>query len=160
MIRTVWLAAACSIVLGAMAAGKAAKTSATDEKTAAGGTIGADLDQEPLIKADRLAVTYVRQETPSQSTLLPMETIVPDVPTAISPTETKIISRHWHDPNATNSLAAKSKRTAKKGKSAADSRDSQAVDHSKSGEQTKHCDRTAAFSGLLRSLNLAPPCDS
>jgi ribosomal protein S14 len=78
----------------------------------------------------------------------------------ISPTETNIVSRHWHDPNVTNSSAARSKRTAKKGKSAADSRDSQAADRSKPSEQTKRCDRTAAFGGLLRSLNLAPACDS
>jgi ribosomal protein S14 len=114
--------------------------------------------REPLIKADRLEVTYVRQETPSQSTLQPIDTTVPDVPKMISPAETNIVSRHWHDPNATS--AAKTKRTGKKGKSATDSRDSQAADRSKPGEQIKRCDRTATFSGLLRSLNLAPACDS
>jgi hypothetical protein len=163
MIRTVWLAAACLVVLGAMAAGKVAKTSAdqtTEENPVGGATAGADLAQEPLIKADRLEVTYVRQEKPSQSTLRPSDPIVREVPRLISPAETKIVSRHWHDPNATNSSTAKSKRTAKKGKSAADSLDSQAADRSKPSEQTKRCDRTAAFSGLLRSLNLAPACDS
>jgi hypothetical protein len=161
MIRTVWLAAACLVVLGAMAAGKVVNTPAaqtTDEKPLDGATAGADLAREPLIKADRLEVTYVRQETPSQPTLQPIDPIVPEVQKMISPAET-IVSRHWHDPNATNSSAAKSKRTAKKGKPA-DSIDSQATDRSKPSEQTKRCDRTAAFSGLLRSLNLAPACDS
>jgi hypothetical protein len=163
MIRTVWLTAACLVVLGAMAAAKVAKAPAaqtTDEKPVVGATVDADLAQEPLIKADRLEVTYVRQEKPSQSTLQAIDLIVPAVQKTISPAETNIVSRHWHDPNAINSSAAKSKRTAKKGKSAADSSDSQAADHSNPNEPTKRCDRTAAFSGLLRSLNLAPACDS
>jgi hypothetical protein len=146
MIRTVWLAAVCLVVLGAMAIGKTAKAPApiTDETSMDGATVDADLVQEPLIKADRLQITYVRQETPSQSTVPPMDPI------------------HWHDPNATNLLAAKSKQsvTAKKTKSAADSKDTQAADRSKANAQTKRCDQAAAFSGLLRSLNLAPACDS
>jgi type IV secretory pathway VirB10-like protein len=164
MIRTVWLAAVCLVVLGAMAIGKTAKTPApiTDETSVDGATVDADLVQEPLIKADRLQITYVRQETPSQSTVPPMDPILPDVQKVISPPETNIVSRHWHDPNATNLLAAKSKQsvTAKKTKSAADSKDTQAADRSKANAQTKRCDQTAAFSGLLRSLNLAPACDS
>src|ERR1700676_1365813 len=118
MIRTVWLAAACLVVLGAMAAGKVANTPAaetTDEKPLDGATVGADLAREPLIKADRLEVTYVRQETPSQSPLRPIDPIVPEVPKKmISPAGTNIVSRHWHDPNAIS--AAKSKRTTRKGK--------------------------------------------
>ena len=163
MIKTVWLAAACLVVLGAMAAGKVANTPAaqtTDEQPLDGATVGADLAREPLVKADRLEVTYLRQETPSQSTLQPIDPVIPEVPKTISPAETNIVSRHWHDPNATNASATKSKRTAKKSKSAVDSRDSQAADRSKPSEQTKRCDRSAAFSGLLRSLNLAPACDS
>jgi hypothetical protein len=69
----------------------------------------------------------VRQEKPSQSTLQPIDPIVPEVQKTISPAATNIVSRHWHDPNAINSSAAKSKRNAKKGKSAADSSDSQAA---------------------------------
>jgi hypothetical protein len=161
MIRTVWLATACLVVLGAMAAGKVATTPAAhtiNEKPLDGATVGADLAREPLIKADRLEVTYLRQETPSQSTLRAIDPIVPEVPKMISPAETSIVDRHWHDPNAIS--LAKSKRTARKGKSATDSRDSQAADRSKPTEQTKRCDRTPTFSGLLRSLNLAPACDS
>jgi hypothetical protein len=92
----------------------------------------------------------------------PIAPIIPDVPKVISPSETNIVSRHWHDSNATNSSAAKSKQaaTAKKGKSAADSRGSQAAERSKPSEQNKRCDQTAAFGSLLRSLNLAPACDS
>jgi hypothetical protein len=163
MIRTVWVAAGCLVVLGAMAAGKVAKAPAaqiTEEKSVAGATVGTDLAQEPLIKADRLVVTYVREEKPSQSTLQPIDQVIPEVQKIISPAETNIVSRHWHDPNAVKSSISKSKRTAKNSKSSADSRDGQAADRSKPSEQTKRCDRSAAFSGLLRSLNLAPACDS
>jgi hypothetical protein len=141
MIRTVWLAAVCLVVLGAMAIGKTPKTPApiTDETSVDGAAVDADLVQEPLIKADRLQIAYVRQETPSQSTVPPIDPIVPDVQKMISAAETNIVSRHWHDPNATNLLAAKSKQsvTAKKTKSAADSRDIQAADRSKPNAPTK-----------------------
>jgi ribosomal protein S14 len=161
MIRTVWLAAACLIVLGAVAAGKVAITPAaqtTNERPQDGATVGADLGREPLIKGDRLEITHVLQETPSQSTLRPVDPIVPEVPKVISPAGTNIVGRHWHDPNTISE--ATSKRTTRKGKSATDSRDGQAADRSKPSEQTKRCDRTATFGGLLRSLNLAPACDS
>jgi hypothetical protein len=163
MIRTVWLAAGCFVVLGAMAAGKVAKAPAaqpTDENPVAGAIVDTDLAQEPLVKADRLVVTYAGQEKPGRSTLQPIGPVAPEIQKPILPDDTNIVSRHWHDPNAINSSAAKSKRTAKNGKSAADSRDSQAADRSKPSEQTKRCDRSAAFNGLLRSLNLAPACDS
>jgi hypothetical protein len=164
MIRTVWFAAGCLVVLFcAMAAGKVAKApaaQATDERPITGATVGTDLAQEPLIKADRLEVAYVRQENPSQSTLQPIDLVVPEVQKMISPAEANIVSRHWHDPNAINSSAAKSKRTTKNSKSAADSKESRAADHSRLSEQTKRCDRTAVLSGVLRSLNLAPACDS
>jgi ribosomal protein S14 len=102
----------------------------------------------------------MRQEKPSSSTLQPIDPVTPEVREAASPAETHIVSRHWHDPNATSSSAKNSKRTANKGKSSADSNDNQTTDRSKPSEQTRRCDRTAVFGGLLRSLNLAPACDS
>src|SRR5260370_31239827 len=105
-----------------MAVGKVAKTPGptNDETLVDAATVGTDLIQEPLIKADRLQITYVRQGTPSQSTAPPMDPILPDVQKVILPAEMNIVSRHWHDPNATNLLAAMSKQsvTAKKTKSA------------------------------------------
>jgi hypothetical protein len=163
MNRTVWLAAACLVLLGAMAAAKVAKVPAAETpgaKPIARATVDADLTREPLIKADRLEVTYARQEEPSQSALQSIDPIAPEVKKTISPAETNIVSRHWHDPNAISSSVPNSKRTAKKRKPAADSRDSHALDGSKPSEQTRRCDHTAAFSGLLRSLNLAAACDS
>ena len=72
-----------------MAAGKVANTPAaqtTNEKPLEGATVGADLAREPLIKADRLEVTYVRQETPSLSPLRPIDPA--ESPKMISPAET------------------------------------------------------------------------
>jgi hypothetical protein len=141
MIRTVCLAAVCLVVLGAMAVSKVAKTPTptNDETLVDRATVGAELIQEPLIKADRLQITYVRPETPSQSPVPPTDPSLPDVQKVTSPAEMNIVSRHWHDPNATNLLAAKSKQsvTAKKTKSAADSRGTQAADRSKLSAQTK-----------------------
>jgi hypothetical protein len=137
MIRTVWLAALCLVVLGAMAVGKVAKAPpapTTAETAADGGTVGVDLGQEPLTKADRLQITYVRQETPTQSTVPPVDPIVPDVQNVVPPAEADIVSRHWHDPHDTTFTAAKSKRPAKRGKSAEDSRDSRAAGRSKPSE--------------------------
>jgi hypothetical protein len=167
MIRTIWLTAACLAVLGAVAVGKVYKTTATPtthEKSVDGATAGDGPIQAPLIKADRLQITCVRQEVPAESMLQPIEPAVPDVPNSIWPEETIIVNRHWHDPNATNSTTAKSKKfrrteTAKKGKSAADPRGSQAADRTKPGAQTKPCNRTGV-GDFLRSLNLSPACDS
>jgi hypothetical protein len=159
MIRTVSLVAVCLVVLGAVVVGKVAKTPIpkNDETTVDGAIAGADLIQKPLTKADRLEITYVREEGPTQQ---PIDQIIPEARKAISPPETHIVSRHWHDSNASNSTAPKSRQTITVRKAKADSRGSQVTDRSKPSEQVKRCDRTTAFTGLLRSLNLAPACDS
>jgi hypothetical protein len=120
--------------------------------------------QAPLIKADRLQITPVRQEASTESASQPIEPSVPEVPNSVSPEETIIVSRHWHDPNAPNSTTAKSKQfrgmaPTKKGKSAADPRGNQAADRIKPGAQTRPCNRTGV-GDFLRSLNLSPACDS
>ena len=164
MIRTVSLVAACLVVLGAVVVGKVAKTPVpkNDETAVDGATIGADLIQEPLTKADRLEITYVREEGPTHSALPPIDPIIPEAQQAISPPETHIVSRHWHDANALNSSVPKSRQTitVKRDKAAVDSRGSRVTDRSRPGEQVKRCDQTTSFRGLLRLLNLAPACDS
>jgi hypothetical protein len=167
MIRTIWLAGACLVLLGAVAIGKVLKTTAPPtirETPAVGTTVGAGLTQEPLIKADRLQITYVRQEAPAEPALQPIEPSVPEVPNSVSPEETIIVNRHWHDPNATSSTTAKSKQfrgvvTTRNGKSAADPKGGQAADRTKPGAQTRPCNRTGV-GDFLRSLNLSPACDS
>jgi hypothetical protein len=165
MIRTVWLAAACLAALGVVAVGKSLTAPATlppSEMPVDRTTVGAGLGQEAMIKADRLEITYVREEGPTESALQPIDPIIPEAQKAISPPETHIVSRHWHDSNALNSSAPKSRQTitVRKAKAAVDSRGSQVTDRSKPSEQVKRCDQTTAFGGLLRSLKLAPACDS
>jgi hypothetical protein len=136
MIRTIWLAAACLAVLGGMAVGQVLKAPATPtirETPVGGATVDAGLTQEPLAKADRLQITNVHQEASTESAEQPIEPVASKIPNSISPEETVIVNRHWHDPNDTNYLAAKSKQlrgtaTAKKDKSAADPRGGQAAD--------------------------------
>src|SRR3984893_436770 len=161
MMRTVWRATTCLAVLSALAVGKVLTTpvapasahTAVDEAT-----VGTDFNQDALAKGDRLEITYVHQETSTQATASqPAEALVPPGPAIVPPVETKIISRHWHDPNATPLSATRSKQAVvtKKGKSV-----EQAADRSKAIEPVKPCNRTGAFGDLLRSLNLSPACDS
>jgi hypothetical protein len=94
----------------------------------------------------------------------PIEPSVSEVPNSVPPEEIIVVNRHWHDPNATNSATATSKNsrrtvTAKKGKSAADPKGSQAADRTKPGARTRPCNRTGVGDFLI-SLNLSPACDS
>jgi hypothetical protein len=162
MIRTVWVALTCLAVIGAVAAGRVFKTTAMPtihETPVDGATAGA----EPLIKGDRLQMTNLRQENPVESVPQPIEPVVAGVPNSTPPEET-ILIRHWHDPNARTAATAKPKElirtaTAKKDRSASDSRGSQAADHTKPNLQTKPCNRTGVGE-FLRSLRLSPACDS
>jgi hypothetical protein len=123
MIRTIWLATICLAVLSTLAVGKAVMTrapSSATERPTDPTTTSTDLTQDTLGKADRLEITYVRQEVPATSTLQPTEPVVPTVASAPPPVANKIVSRHWHDPNAFSS-ATKPKQTkqtasSKKGK--------------------------------------------
>ena len=168
MIRTVWLTIAGLAVLGALLAGKAVKTSvvlaAATSMNAT--TIGSNSAQAPLTKADRLEFAYARPETPAQPALPPTEPSISPVTTIVPPVEPKIISRHWHDANATTSSVGKPKQSAsmaasKKGKSVDPKVSRAAADRSKpAGNAKKLCKETGAFSDFLRSLNLSPACVS
>jgi hypothetical protein len=166
MIRTMWLTIACLAVLAALLVGKALKTpvalaavTPVDETT-----IGTGSAQDPLTKTDRVAFVRGRPEIPAQSALRPTEPLIPPAPTIVPPRETKIVSRDWHDPDATASSAAKSKQparmaTGKKTKSA-DAKASRTADRSRSAQHAKPCRRNGAFSDLLKSLHLSPACVS
>jgi len=164
----VWLTIAGLAVLGALLAGKAVKTSvvlaaATSMNVT---TIGSSSAQAPLTKATRLEFAYARPETPVQPAVPPTtEPSISPVATIVPPVEPKIVSRHWHDANATTSSVGKPKQPApmaasKKGKSV-DPKVSRAAERSKPAENAKKpCKQTGAFSDFLRSLNLSPACDS
>src|ERR1700676_2815890 len=112
MIRTVWLAIACLAVLGALGIGKALTTPvppASAEVLFDETTIGADFGQEALKKADRLEGAYVRPQPMAPPVLQPPEPLSPAIPSTVREGEMKILGRHWHDPNAPVSSAAKIK---------------------------------------------------
>jgi hypothetical protein len=167
MIRTVWLTIAGLAVLGALLVGKAVKTpvALAVETSMNATTIGISLAQAPLTKADRLEFAHVRRETPAQPALPPTQPSISPVATIVPPVETKIISRHWHDANATTSSVGKPSQPApmaasKKGKSV-DPKVSRAADRSKPTVNTKKpCKQTGPYSDFLRSLNLSPACVS
>jgi len=138
-------------VLGALLVGKAVETSvvlaAATSMNAT--TIGSSSAQAPLTKADRLEFGYARRETPAQPALPPTtEPSISPVATIVPPVEPKIISRHWHDANATTSSVGKPKQPAslaasKKGKSV-DPKVSRAADRSKpTGNAKKPVSRPA-----------------
>jgi hypothetical protein len=163
MIRTMWLTIACLAVLAALLVGKALKTPVALAVTAIDvTTIGTASAQDPLIKADRLEFAYVRPE--ARSALRPTESLIPPVPTSVPPVETKIVSRDWHDPDATASLAGKSKppaqmATGKKGKFV-HPKGRRTADRSKPAAPVKPCPRNGAFGDFLKSLKLSPGCVS
>jgi hypothetical protein len=167
MIRTVWLAIMCLAVLSTLAVGKALMTRSdypVAERRTDQATVGTGPVQDTLSKADRLEITYVRQEVPAPSALQPAELIVPTVSSVTRPVANKIISRHWRDPNAFSTSATKTKLTRqtapdKKSKTV-DRKGNQAADRSKPADPVKPCTRPGAFGGLLRSLNLSPACES
>ena len=109
--------------------------------------------------------SFARQETPAQPALPPTtEPSISPVATIVPPVEPKIVSRHWHDANATTSSVGKPKQPApvaasKKAKPA-DPKVSPAAERSKPTAQLKPCKRTGPFSDFMRSLNLSPACVS
>jgi hypothetical protein len=167
MIRTVWLAAASLAVLGGMAGGRALTTPVAppiSDTLIDGNTVGADAGHAALVKADRLEVTYVRLETPTQPALPSTEPSIPRIRSVTSPVETNIVSRHWHDPSdkrssTPGSTPSRQLVAVRKGRPA-DPGGNQAADRSKRTESTKPCSRTSAFGDVLRSLNLSPACTS
>jgi hypothetical protein len=164
MIRTVWLAVFCLALISALAAAKALRTpagAAVAVRSADDTTVGIDRAQEMLSKADRLEVNYVREDTPPQPVSQPIEPAAPVVTLPTPPVETKIISRHWRDPNASSSSLKDSQRAESKKKSKhVDRKPKQAADRSKPSEPVKPCSRPGPLGDLLRAVNLTPACAS
>jgi hypothetical protein len=120
-------------------------------------TIETDSSQDTLTKADKLEIAYVRDRIAvgpvMRVTKVPNET----PPQPLSPTATpKIVSRHWHDPNAKKSAAASPERRIKN----KEPEKSKNVERAKLPVDLRPCPRPDGFAGLLRVLNLTPGCDS
>jgi hypothetical protein len=159
-----WLTIACLAVLASLLVGKALKTPVAlaavapiDETT-----IGTGSAQDPLTKADRLEFAHVRPEIPAQSALPPTQPLIPPVLTSVPPVKTKIVSRDWHDPDVTASLAGKSKQPAQMatGKKSVHPKGRRTADRSKPAGHGKPCHRTGTIGDLLKSLRLSPTCVS
>jgi hypothetical protein len=92
MIRSVWLAFAFLVFIGALAVFRAGVATAPKLEAIAADVVEADLAQDVLPKADRL-------DDASDPKPVQALAIVPPVPAAAQPQEktTKIISRHWRD---------------------------------------------------------------
>jgi hypothetical protein len=164
MIRTVWLAVICLTLVSALAVGKAVRAPADPkgpELSADETTVVVGHAQDTLSKADRLEINHVRHEIPPQPVLQSIEPAVPVVTPPRPPMETKIISRHWHDPNAFSSSLKNSKQIETNNKSKnVDRKRSQAADRSKPAEPVKPCSRPVPLGDLLRSVKLSPGCTS
>lgn len=159
MIRTVWLAVLCLIGVGAVVAINAGtSTPAPSVEAPADRTaIAAGFSQDTLTKADKLEIAYVRDRVAVESVM--QVTNPPDEtpPQPLSPTATpKIVSRHWHDPNAKKSAAVSPDRRAK----GRQPKKSKNVDGGKAAVDLRPCRRPEGFAGLLRALNLSPGCDT
>jgi hypothetical protein len=160
MIRTVWLAIICVVLVSALAVGKGLRTPvelAVAALPADETTVGIGHGQDTLSKADRLEINYVRPEIPAQPVLQSITPAAPVVTPPRPPVETKIISRHWRDPNAFSSSLKNSKPTKQSDSSKTsknvDRKRTQAADRSKSAEPVKPCNRLGPIGDLLKSIN-------
>ena len=167
MIRTVWLAIICVVLVSALAVGKGLRTPADPavaEPSADATTVGMGHAQDTLSKADRLEINYVRPEFPSQPVLPPVAPAAQVVTPPKPPAETKIISRHWRDPNAFSSSLKNAKPTKQSDSSKTskntDPKRNHAADRSKSAEPVKPCHRLGPIGDLLKSINLSSACPS
>jgi len=121
-------------------------------------TVGQAFSQDTLTKADRLDIAYVRRddalvEPAMLVTKSPDETPPPSLGPATPP---KIVSRHWHDPNARKSAAVSPHRRIK----SQEPKKSKNVERAKATVELRACRRPEGFTELLRALNLSPGCDT
>src|ERR1035437_2839515 len=98
MVRTVWLALVFLIGICGLAALKVSVATRAKQETAfAETTIGANTNQDPLTKADKLEVSYF-DEVPDKKVVRLIPIALPQAARLTPPEKsTKIISRHWHE---------------------------------------------------------------
>jgi len=156
MIRTVWLAMLCLVLVSVLATAKALRTSASI-------AAGSEVDETPLYttqaqasltKSDRLDLIEARLEAPFPVVLQSIEPIrstgVPPRP----PAEPKVISRHRRDPIGTSSRGIESRKKTK----ASERKLQQTVERVRAPASVKPCSRPGALGNLLRTINLSPAC--
>jgi hypothetical protein len=157
--RTVWLTVLCLTGLGAMVTIKAGTPmlppnagASLDETTIAGAS-----SRDTLTKADKLEIAYVRAPL-VEDPIMEVTRAIDETPsrTPSSTATQKIVSRHWHDPNAKKSASASLDRSIK----VQQPKNGKNSDRSKTTVDLRPCRRPEGFAGLLRALNLSPGCDT
>jgi hypothetical protein len=159
--RTVWLAVLCLIGLGAMVAINAGTPTPTPSPNVGASpeqtTIATGSSHDTLTEADKLEIAYVRVPVAVEPVMLVTKAPDETQPQPPGPTATsRIVSRHWHDPNAKKSTAVSSDRRMK----IQEPKKSKNVDRGKATVDLRPCRRPEGFAGLLRALNLSPGCDA
>lgn len=171
MLRTMWFALSCLVVLGAVIAIKIAATPAPATVAAAHDQTAEAFGPNSAAKSDRLYIPARVQpmETdpvPSRVTTIPVETpprppetnkkAINEPPRKTADTTTKQIAhRRWQDSNAKLIDEPPPRRTAK----AKPEKTSADNDQSKTTSHVFQC-RKDAFGSLLRSMDLSPHCSS
>jgi hypothetical protein len=159
VIRTVWLAVLCLIGVGAMVAIKAGTPPPPPNARASlyETAIAIDSSRDTLTEADKLEIAYVRAPLVEEPVMQVPKASVEHPPRPPGSTATpKIVSRHWHDPNAKKSASASPSRSIK----IQQPKNGKNVDGRKATDDLRSCRHPEGFAGLLRALNLSPGCDT
>jgi hypothetical protein len=120
-------------------------------------TVGQTSSQDTLTKTDRLEIAYVRVPLAVEPVTLVTKTLDETPLQSLSDTETpKIVSRHWHDPNAKKSAISSISRRMK----GQEPKRSKNVDRGKATIGVKPCRPPDGFAGLIRALNLSRGCET
>ena len=159
VIRTVWFAVLCLIGVGAMVAIRARtpppppNAGASPDET----TIASDSSRDTLTEADKLESAYVRAPLVEEPVMQVTKATDENPPRPPGSTATpKIVSRHWHDPNAGKSASVSPGRSIK----IQQRKNGKNVDGGKATGNLRSCRHPEGFAGLLRALNLSPGCDT
>jgi hypothetical protein len=105
MLRTVWLALVCLICVGALSALRTSFGNSPMKVKASSfdAAVGSEREQEPLAKADRLDLNYLRN-APEEISVDTINTSRP-APTApevkLKEQATEVTSWHWHEGSKT-----------------------------------------------------------
>jgi hypothetical protein len=136
-------------VLTAMELGTPPRAAATVVQPLAETTVGISDSHGALAKADRLEITYAKNQTPTRPGPVD-ERISPSEATTIGPPQTpRIISRHRHDPKTRKVTTAALPKSKPK---TTDIKRTAIPDRSKAANDTEPC-RLSAFGGLRKALN-------
>jgi hypothetical protein len=104
MLRTVWLGVSCLICISALFAFKISLGAPVKQQAAfpeAAATVGTNPDREPLAKADRLDAGYSDLPKKIAVDTIKVEPAPPQPKQKPVEKVTRIISRHWHEGDAT-----------------------------------------------------------